>query len=132
MTKTFTEILASRGRVVLFTPNATVGLRFEQVALRNSMPVIHTRGWADPYGPLGEWARVHTARDRGVLSCDQHRYVTGMKIPATDLVWVGPIGTPNGPESHLFHRYLQAMARAEHLEFMGTTINKWLLTEDQL
>lgn len=46
--KSFTEILDLRGRIVLFTPTAAIGLRFEQQAERNHAQVIHTRGWADP------------------------------------------------------------------------------------
>jgi hypothetical protein len=129
--KSFTDILAQRGRIVIFTRNAVIGLRFEQHAERHHAKVVCTRGWADPIGPLGEWNRMHNQRDYGVLSCDQQRYVTGMRLPATDLVWVGPFGDPlNVP--HLWGAMNQAMHRANHLELLGTQVNKWVLAEDAL
>lgn len=129
--KSFTEILAKRGRIVIFTANAQVGLRFEQVAERNHARVIHTRGWADPYGPLGEWGRIHNSRDYGVLSCNQTTYAGGFKIPATDLVWVGETGNPSSNAS-LWARCCDAMDSAQHLEQIGSRVNKWLLGENDL
>ncbi len=85
----FSEILAHRGRIVLFTPNAAVGLRYEQCAERTGALVVHTRGWADMYGPMHTWWRAHHARDFAVLSCDQVRYFNGIQIAGTDFVWVG-------------------------------------------
>lgn len=92
----FKEVLDHRGRILLFTANAIVGLRFEQMAERHGIPVIHTRGWADPYGPIALWTRINASRDQGMLSCDQHRYIVDVKreIPATDIVWVGDLGHP--------------------------------------
>ncbi len=112
---TFKEILDQRGRILLFTPNAIVGLRFEQAAERASTPVIHTRGWADVYGPLALWHRIHASREVGLLSCDQHRYVMEVKreIPATDVVWVGAMGHPLN-EPMLWLRFSTAMGKAGH------------------
>ena len=90
---TFRDILDMRGRIALFTPFADLGLRYEQMAARHHAQVIHTRGWADPYGPLLAWNRIHSAREYGLLSCDQVRYTTKpYNIPCTDVVWVGPRG----------------------------------------
>lgn len=107
----FKEILDLRGRIVLFTPNAIVGLRFEQMAERNHATVIHTRGWADKYAPLQQWHRIHATRDYAVFSCDQHTYITGVRIPATDIVWVGHYGDPRR-DSYTWIRFSQAMGRA--------------------
>lgn len=85
----FREILDLRGRIVLFTQSASVGLRFEQYAERHHARVVCTRGWADIYGPLLEWTRIHHAREHGVLSCDQVRYLNGVQVQGTDYVWVG-------------------------------------------
>ncbi len=85
----FSDILALRGRVIVFTPSAPVGLRFEQFAERHHATVVCTRGWADIYGPLLQWTRIHHAREYGVLSCDQTTYFNGVQLPATDYVWVG-------------------------------------------
>lgn len=106
----FREVLDLRGRILLFTPNALVGLRFEQMAERHHAQVVHTRGWLDKWGPLGIWQRIHASRDYAVLSCDQKTYITGVRIPATDVVWVGPMGDPRFEES-LWARFSQAMGR---------------------
>ena len=108
--KSFTEILDLRGRIVLFTPTAAIGLRFEQQAERDHAQVIHTRGWADPIGPLHAWSRICACRDYGVLSCDQQRYITGFKLECTDLVWVGETGDPVN-QAWLWARFSQAMNR---------------------
>lgn len=123
--KRFRDVLALRGRIVIFTPNTVVGLKFEQAAERAHAQVIHTRGWADAYGPLGMWHRIHAARDYAVLSCDQHRYVTGFRIPCTDLVWVGPGGDEH-VELWLYTRRMQALHRGD--EFT----RQWMLGEDDL
>ncbi len=126
ITKSFTDILALRGRIVIFTNSAPVGLRFEQHAERHHATVITTRGWADAYGPLGAWQRIHTQRDYGVLSCDQQRYVKPeFYLPATDIVWVGDIGDP----LHVAHKWAafqQAMDRG------GSDTRHWLCAEDAL
>lgn len=124
----FTSILAMRGRVVIFTPSASVGLRFEQHAERHHAQVVTTRGWADHSGPLHAWGRIHASREYGVLSCDQQRYITGMRIPCTDLVWVGDFGDPvNVP--HLWAAFQQGMGRGgQQLE----PARQWTLAEDAL
>lgn len=129
--KTFTDILALRGRVVIFTPNAPVGLRFEQHAERHHAQVITTRGWADRLAPMAIWQRLHVNREYGLLSCDQHTYVTGIRIHATDLVWVGSVGDGVN-ELSLAARYQQAMRRAAHLEAMGHHVRKWCIGENDL
>jgi hypothetical protein len=89
--------------------------------------VVCTRGWADPYGPLALWHRIHAARDYGVFSCDQHRYVQGVRLPATDLVWVGPTGDVLHV-SHIWRRYQQAMNRCGD----DPLVRKWTLRENDL
>ena len=108
--KSFKEVLDLRGRIVLFTPTAAVGLRLEQQAERSHAQVIHTRGWADPIGPLHAWSRIHACRDYGVLSCDQMRYIHGFKLECTDIVWVGETGDPVH-QAWLWARFSQAMSR---------------------
>ena len=122
---TFKNILALRGRIVIFTPNSVVGLKFEQAAERAHAQIIHTRGWADAYGPLGLWNRIHAARDYALLSCDQHRYVEGYKVHGTDYVWIGPAGDPN-VEVFLYARCQKAMHLGD--EFA----RHWLIGEDDL
>lgn len=124
--KTFKSILALRGRIVLFTANPVVGLRHERVAERAGIPVIHTRGWADPYGPLGTWKRLHDCREPGLLSCDQVRYTRGYVIPATDLVWVGKTGDSQ-IERALMMRYDAAMRVCQFED-----VRKWVIAEDEL
>lgn len=85
----FKEILAMRGRIVVFTATHPVGLRVEQMAERNYAHVVCTRGWADIYGPLHSWNRISQSREYGVLSCDQRTYLNGIQLPGTDYVWVG-------------------------------------------
>lgn len=123
---TFRDILNLRGRIVLFTATSDIGLLFERMAETYNMPVIHTRGWADPYGPLGTWARIHAAREYGVFSCDQRRYVAGYKVPATDLVWVGSVGDPVAAP-HIHHRHQQAMQNCGDAD-----VRRWLLQESDL
>lgn len=124
--KTFKSILALRGRIVLFTANPLVGLRHERVAERLGFQVIHTRGWADPYGPLGTWKRLHDAREYGLLSCDQMRYTRGYVIPATDLVWVGAAGDDR-IERGLKLRYEAAMRVCQ-----APDVRHWTIPEDEL
>lgn len=119
------DILRLRGRIVLFTQSAQVGLRFEQAAERDGVPVIHTRGWADRYGPLGQWKRIHDAREYGVLSCDC-RYAVKTLIPGTDFVWVGTTGNPL-TEPTLWHLWQRAMEMPANPE-----VRRWRLDEDQL
>lgn len=85
----FKEILAMRGRIVVFTATHPVGLLVERLAERHHAQVVCTRGWADIYGPLLQWNRVNQAREYGVLSCDQRTYLNGIQLPGTDYVWVG-------------------------------------------
>lgn len=130
MSDRFRDILALRGRIVIFTPNATVGLTFEQAAERAYAQVITTRGWADHYAPLNLWRRIHSSREYGVLSCDQQRYIgVNLVIPATDFVWVGPTGD-HFNETHLFNRYQQAMllAHQQHAD----SARQWTLGVDDL
>lgn len=124
---TLREILAHRGRIVVFTPSATLGLKVEQVAERNHAIVICARGQADPYIPVSAWHRVCNARDYGVFSCDQVAWVTGVRLPATDLVWVGETGLERGPD-HLAVRYRQAMNRAAG----SLDIRTWAIREEDL
>lgn len=124
--KTFRDVLALRGRIVIFTPNAVVGLRFEQAAERAHAQVVCTRGWADPYGPLGLWNRIHNSRDYAVLSCDQKRYVEGLtRMPGTDFVWVGPTGDPD-VEVWLYSRCQKALHLGD--EFARA----WVLGEEDI
>lgn len=125
--KSFNDILALRGRIVIFTPNAAIGLKFEQHAERHHAQVVCTRGHADPYIPLGQWSRIHAAREYGVLSCDQRRWVTGVRMPATDLVWVGPMGDPF-VETNLWACFSQAMGRVE----FGEECRRWTIAGDAL
>jgi hypothetical protein len=121
----FAKILALRGRIIIFTPSAPIGLRFEQMAEREHAQVVCTRGWADAMAPLSMWQRIHESREFGLLSCDQRRYVTGVRMHATDLVWVGETGDPlNVP--HLWGAFSQAMGRA-HIE---DGARMWLVSED--
>ena len=124
--RTFLDVLALRGRVVLFTAAETTASRFEQLAERHHARVIHTRSWADPFGPLASWRQIHEARDYGVLSCDQYSYVNGYELPCTDLVWVGYTGDPvKAPD--LWHRFSHAMSRGIDSD---TPPRLWLLPED--
>lgn len=122
-TATFREILALRGRIVIFTPNALVGLKFEQAAERAHAQVVCTRGWADPYGPLLAWNRIHASREYGVLSCDQKRYIEGFKIHGTDFVWVGD-GGDYEVHAWLFWRRMKALSLAGDLGW------RWMVAED--
>lgn len=124
--KTFREILSYKGRIVLFTAHHQIGLRHELVAERAMLQVVHTRGWADPYGPLGIWLRLHASREPGLLSCDQMRYTRGFTIPATDLVWVG---SPGDKQIHvgLHMRYEAAMRVCG-----GEDVRRWTIPEDEL
>lgn len=124
----FTSILALRGRVVIFTPSAIVGLRFEQHAERHHAQVVTTRGWADATGPLHAWGRIHASREYGVLSCDQQRYVTGFRLPCTDLVWVGDCGDPYH-SAYLWSKFQQAMNRAHGQD---EPARQWTLAVDAL
>lgn len=125
--RSFTDILAQRGRIVIFTPSASVGLKFEQLAERQHATVITTRGWADRFGPLSTWQRLHDARDFGVLSLCQTRYVTGVKVHCTDLVWVGDMGHPRDMP-HLWITFSQCMSRAHETD----EARLWTLAEDAL
>lgn len=123
----FLQVLAQRGRVLLFTSTAATGLRFEQFAERHHARVIHTRAWADPFGPVCAWRQIHDTRDCGVFSCDQERYVmTTFNLPCTDLAWVGCTGDPVKAPA-LWQRFSQAMSR-------GIDSNNpprlWILPED--
>lgn len=125
--KTFKQILSYKGRIVLYTANHIVGLRHEKVAERYGFPVIHTRGWADIYGPIGTWQRMHLAREYGLLSCDQLRYTRpGLRLPATDLVWVGEVR--DDPTHVLLRmRYDTAMAAWD-----APDVRRWTIPEDEL
>lgn len=121
---TLLEILAYRGRVVIFTPTAELGLKAEQLAERHHAQVITTRGWADPYGPLSTWQRMHSAREYALLSCNQTTYTTGYKLPCTDLVWVGDTGDQLHT-AHLWQRFNQCMATGFNLDIDP---RKWLVS----
>lgn len=103
---TFRDILAHRGRIVLFTPSASVALPFELAAERIFATVICMRGQADPYIPISAWNRVHATRQHGLLSLSQMVHSRGILVPATDIVWVGP------KDHHLEELYHRAMQRA--------------------
>ena len=123
----FTQVLAHRGRVLLFTSRADIGLRFEQLAERQHARVIHTRGWADIFAPVTIWRHIHDTRDYGVFSCDQQRYVLeSFDLPATDLVWVGGTGDPV-KEPQLWLRFSNAMSRGINSD---NPPRLWLLPED--
>ncbi len=126
--RSFTEVLDLRGRIVLFTPTAAIGLRLEQLAERHHAQVVTTRGWADAIGPLHTWSRIHTCREYGVLSCDQVRYIHGFKLEATDLVWVGETGDPVH-QAWLWARFSQAMSRGIERE---DPPRLWVLAEGSL
>lgn len=127
--KSFTDVLAYRGRILLFTPNAAIGLRLEKQAEYHHAQVICTRGWADASAPLHAWSRIAAAREYGVLSCDQHRYVQGVRIACTDIVWVGDTGDVLHT-GHIFARFTQAMHRGPMETEEGIPVRKWLLAED--
>jgi hypothetical protein len=110
---------------VLFTPTAAVALPFEQHAERSYAKVIHTRGWADAFGPVSEWHRIHQCREHGVFSCDQVRFTTGVILPATDLVWVGETGNLLHLP-HIHQRFINAMNRPFDPE---NPPRQWLLAE---
>lgn len=121
----FKEVLDRRGRIVIFTPSASVGLRFERMAERYGAQVVTTRGWADRYGPISTWNRIHQSREFGVLSCCQTRYTQSVMLHGTDFVWVGETGHPERMP-HLWLAFSQSMSR-------GDTDNPphlWLLHED--
>lgn len=120
----FRDVLAHRGRIILFTKTASVGVVFEQMAERNHAQVICTRGWADPTGPIQAWHRILAARDYGVLSCDQRTYLSGAwRLGGTDYVWVGDCF--DTPDVHA--RYLRACAKARE---QGVDVRFWTLSED--
>ena len=123
----FTEVLKARGRIVIFTPSAIVGLRFEQHAERNNAQVVCTRGWADKFGPISAWNRIHASREFGVLSCDQQRYMNATTLYGTDFVWVGETGHPRNLP-HLWSAFSNSMSRGDPLN----PPNLWLLSENAL
>lgn len=84
----FTEILAQRGRVLVFTPTAAISLPLEAMAERAHMAVVMTRGWADKYAPLLYWGRICKAREPGAIFMDQVTY-TKNPLACTDVVWIG-------------------------------------------
>lgn len=130
--KSFTEILALRGRILLFSPNADVSLRFEQHAERQHAQVICTRGTEDPSVPLRRWHLIHNTREFGMLSCDQHRYVYRIPIPATDIVWIGETGHPDHWPG-VWLRFCAAMSRAnEYEQSGGLFVRRWTLHEEAL
>ncbi len=123
----FSDILALRGRIVLFSPSVALSLQFEQFAERSHAQVICTRGCPDPYIPLRAWHIIHATREYGLLSCDQRIY-PGKAIPATDVVWIGDTGdamhTP-----HLWRAFEAAMSCAAAGDANGNAVRKWLLDE---
>lgn len=119
---TFRDILAHRGRIVLFTPSASVALPFELAAERIFATVICMRGQADPYIPISAWNRVCASREYGLLSLGQITHSHGLHVPATDLVWVGP------NDGYLEVHYKQAMRRAgDHPD-----LRRWHIGRDDL
>lgn len=125
----FSEILALKGRIVIFTGTAEIGLKFEQAAERSGATVICTRGWADKVAPLAPWMRLHSCREHGVLSCNQQTYITGFKLPATDLVWVGDTGRVG---DMTWARMQQAFNRAAHIEEAGEIVRKWVCSPNAI
>lgn len=127
---TFKDILAFRGRILLFTPNASIALPMEQYAEAHHVQVISSRGWADSYGPIGIWRRVHAAREAGVFSADQVRYAgTTLPLPCTDIVWIGPRGHPvHEPLLHLRWR----MTMREEDQTLDALVRRWTLDESGL
>lgn len=121
----FTEILNRRGRIVLFTPSAIIGLRLEQMAERAHAQVVHTRGWADRFGPLGVWNRIHQSREFGLLSCNQATYVNATVLRGTDFVWVGETGDPMRAP-YTWGCFSQCMSRGDPTD----PPMLWLLPED--
>lgn len=109
--QSFNDILALRGRIAVFTPTAALGLKCEEAAARQYAQVIVTRGIVDKYTPMVAWKRIHASREFGLLSLDQHGWVSGRNFPATDLVWVGEMGHPKDAP-HIWIRFSQAMNRA--------------------
>lgn len=130
--KSFTEVLAFRGRILLFSPNAAVALVFEQHAERLHAQVVCTRGVEDASIPLSRWHRIHASREFGLLSCDQARYTHGVPIPATDIVWIGETGHPDHwPGTWI--KFCQAMSRANQYEHQeGILVRRWTLHEEAL
>lgn len=124
--RSFVEVLAHRGRVILFTSSSATSLRFELLAERHHARVVHSRAWADAYGPVSIWRHMHDTREYGVLSCDQHRYVDGFVLPCTDIAWVGITGDPV-KEPGLWERFSRAMSRGIDSD---NPPRLWLLPED--
>ena len=122
----FKDILDLRGRIVIFTASASVGLKFEQMAERHHAQVVTIRGWADKSAPLYAWRRLHDTREFGLLSLTQAN-VAGFRVHATDLVWVGDMGHPRDTP-HTWLSFSQAMGRA-HPE---DDARLWTLNEDAL
>lgn len=125
--KSFTEILALRGRIVLFTASAAVALPLEQVAERQYFQIVTVRGWADIYGPISQWRRLHDSREHGLISCDIRSFGPGVRLPATDVVWVGETGDVLHVP-HLWQLFTQAMARSDTID-ETIAVRKWLLSE---
>lgn len=123
--KTFREILAYRGRVMLFTETATVGVKFEQCAERHHATVVCARGWVDNSVWLSRWTRLVAQREYAVLSLSQHAHAVGWRSGCTHAVWVGPIG----PDPQIAARFQQAMARGFNTEM---DVRHYVITEDQL
>jgi len=117
------DILAHRGRVVVFTSSASLGLKIEQLAERHHAQVVCTRGWADIYGPLLQWNRIHLAREYGLLSCDQRTYLNGIQLPGTDYVWIG--NCFDHPEQLLRYNKAGQMSMDHEARF-------WTIGEDAL
>lgn len=130
--KSFEEILALRGRILLFTPTASIALPFEQAAIRRSAELVCTRGVVDATVPLSAWTRLQREQAFSVLSCDQVRYIHSVHIPATDIVWVGETGHPNHwPE--LWTRFCQAMSRANAFELAESQlVRQWICHQDAI
>ena len=124
--QSFNEILELRGRIALFTPSATIALPFEQAVERHFGQVVISRGSPDKYGPLSAWARVHASREFGLFSLDQAMWASGVRFPATDLVWVGEMGHPKD-SPHLWIRFSHAMHRVS-LE-LESGVRRWTISE---
>lgn len=118
-------VLAHRGRILLFTPNAQCALPIEQAAERFGATVVHTRGWADPYGPVSTWVRIAENAEFGLFSATAQRYAEGYKIPCTDIVWVGHTGNPVH-EAHAWRVFSLAMSRGID---NATPPRLWLMSE---
>lgn len=84
----FPEILAFRGRILLYTPSAVIAGPFEEAARVRHAELVVTRGVPDKFIPVSRWQHVCGGREFGLFSTDQRSYTTGVRLGCTDIVWV--------------------------------------------